>query len=105
MSHPGPITQRVAASVRHLRTRAGMSAQAVADCTVDLHTPVNRSTLTNLENGRLGYLSVDQLDALASALNVQPGDLLTGDALLAEVRSRAAELRAEADRIEREAGL
>jgi transcriptional regulator with XRE-family HTH domain len=104
-SQPGAVTARVAATVLDLRKRTGLTAQVVADRTVTLHTKVSRSTMAKLETGRLHALTVEQLDAIATALGVPAVDLLTGNAVAAALRQRSAELRAEADRIEREAGL
>lgn len=99
----GLVTARLAITIRYLRKEAGLSAQAVADGTASLHTKVSRMTLANLESGRLAALSVDQLDAIATALGVQVVDLLTGDAVATAARQRADALRDEADRIEQDA--
>jgi transcriptional regulator with XRE-family HTH domain len=99
-----PVTAKVAASVRHLRMEQGISAQKLADRTAELGMPVPRNTIANLENGRRDHVAVDELVALADALGVPPADLLSGDAVRAGLRRRAEELRAEAARLEREAG-
>jgi transcriptional regulator with XRE-family HTH domain len=104
-SQLGVVTARVAAAVKYLRRKDGLTAEAVADRTATLHTKVSRATMANLETGRLHALTVEQLDALATALGVHAADLLTGDAVKASLRQQAADLRAEADRIEQEAEL
>lgn len=71
-------TEAVAARVRELRERrGGMSAQALADRCAELGMPgLKRQAITNLENGRRGMVTVEELLVLAAALDVPPLDLL-----------------------------
>lgn len=86
------------------RREVELTAQALADLTTDLHTPVTRNTIAKLESGRL-RLSVDQADSIAAALKLPIVELLSADAVVAAARQQAAALREEADRIELEAGI
>ncbi|MFG1855007.1 helix-turn-helix domain-containing protein [Actinomadura geliboluensis] len=66
-------TQVVSRQVRELRTRRGMSAQALADRCAELGMPdLKRQAITNLENGRRATVTVDELLVLAYALDVPP---------------------------------
>lgn len=50
-----------------------MSAQAIADqCANAGADQINRQVIANLENGRRGYVSIDELLVLAYVLNVPP---------------------------------
>jgi transcriptional regulator with XRE-family HTH domain len=59
--------------LRELRDERRLSAQALADRCAKLGaTELKRQVITNLENGRRGFASVDELLALAYALGVTP---------------------------------
>lgn len=54
-----------------------LTAQQLADLVTELGTPMTRTTVSDLENGRRGaYLTVPELISLARALDIPPG-LLT----------------------------
>ena len=77
-SWTGRLHKRVALAVKHARERQGISAQQLADITIDLGHPVTRNTLTNYENGRKQSLDVAELVIIAMALEVPPITLLFG---------------------------
>jgi transcriptional regulator with XRE-family HTH domain len=54
-----------------------MSAQQLADRTVELGMPIPRSVLANLESGRRETVSAAEIVVLAAALNVAPVELLS----------------------------
>jgi transcriptional regulator with XRE-family HTH domain len=74
---PDP-TQVVARSVREVRDRRGWSAQQLADAckAAGAQSVLDRSALASIENGRRQRIGVDQLLALAFALDVSPLRLL-----------------------------
>lgn len=58
-------------------TTTGWSARQLAERCADLGGAVlNRPTIANIEAGRRGYVSVEELLTLAKALDVTPLDLL-----------------------------
>lgn len=70
-------TESVAANVRAVRSRRGWSAQTLADRCAEIGVPsLDRSTVANIENGRRQRVGVDELFALAFALDVSPLSLL-----------------------------
>lgn len=70
------VTAGVAEAVRRFRDERGMSAQDVADATVKLGYPIQRSVIANLENGRRSGVDLAELYILAKALDVPPVALL-----------------------------
>lgn len=66
------MTQVVADEVRRYRKARGMSVQQLSDAVSALGVPLQRPVLSNLENGRRHTVSVDEVLALAAALNVPP---------------------------------
>jgi transcriptional regulator with XRE-family HTH domain len=68
-----PVTRRVVQNMRDLRKSRGISAQQLAGLVRGLGVPtLNRSVIANLENGRRDAVTVDELYALAEALNSTP---------------------------------
>lgn len=67
------------ANVRRLRTERGWSAATLSSAISDLGVPMTRSLLANIEAGRRGYISVDELMAFAVALEVTAVDLLSDE--------------------------
>lgn len=71
------LVTRMAATLRARRTQLGLSVQQVADRTADLGHPLNRSTLSDLENGRRkDRLMIGDALALAEVLRIPLGQLL-----------------------------
>lgn len=62
----------VAERIRNTRRAQRLSVRALADRTVELGHPVTRQALVNLEGGRKGTLSIDDLFVIAHALAVNP---------------------------------
>lgn len=63
----------IASQVRRLRTERGMSAKQLAERCAELGVPdLERNVIANLENGRRRAVSVDELLALAVALDTSP---------------------------------
>jgi transcriptional regulator with XRE-family HTH domain len=76
------LSDDVAREMRALRKRRKMSAEQLAQRMSDLGMPWSRTVVAKLETGRRGMVTVDELFALADALEVQVG------ALLPDMRSR-----------------
>ena len=70
------LHRRIAATIRHARTRAGMSAQDVADATEELGHALSRDKIANYESGRKQGLDIAELLVIAAALRVPPVTLL-----------------------------
>lgn len=100
------------------RERQGMTLDTLAERCMALGYPLSRVVLSKIEAGYRPHISVPELLVLAEALGISgfeataPSGLGISVAVM-DTRAmtrvtqlvRAAELRAEADRIEREAGL
>lgn len=71
----GPTHHRVAENVRTLRQQRGLSQADLATVLRELGTPLGVSALSKVENGTR-RVTVDELVALAVALNVSPNRLL-----------------------------
>lgn len=69
-------TQEVARRVQELRRKRGLTAAALAERMTGLGVPWDRSIVANLESKRRRSLSVEELLALALALNVAPVHLM-----------------------------
>jgi len=68
----------VGRNVRRLRAEQHLSGQQVADAASAKGLHVGRSTISEIETGRVRRaVTVDQLMALAAALDTTPTDLLT----------------------------
>lgn len=66
--------------MRDFRAKRGWSARALADHLTEIGFPqLNRSALASIESGRRSYVTVDELFALAVALDVSLLDLLLPD--------------------------
>ncbi len=71
------MTSVVARRVRELREARGWSARELAERILDLgYKGLDRGVLANLETGRRESVTVDELAALALALDMTPPDLL-----------------------------
>jgi transcriptional regulator with XRE-family HTH domain len=77
MTHSGP-TQEVARHVKELRRDRGMTAAELAARMTELGVKWDRSIVANLESGRRRTVSVDELLALAVALDIAPVHLIAG---------------------------
>lgn len=73
----GPSSDRVAANVRELRTERRMTLDELAGRLKELGRPILKSGLSKLETGER-RVDVDDLMALAMALEVTPNRLLLG---------------------------
>jgi hypothetical protein len=73
-----PIGKRVAANVTATRAGRQLSQQAVVDKLAELGVPMLKTTLSKIENAGRG-VDVDELVALALALDVTPNHLLLPD--------------------------
>jgi transcriptional regulator with XRE-family HTH domain len=70
-------TQTVASQVRKFRDRRGWSADDLAaECAQLGAADLNRNVIANLESGRRGYVTADEVLVLAYALDVAPVHLL-----------------------------
>lgn len=69
------VSKRVAERVQGLRKKRGLTQHDLAEALKEQGWPTDRSTVVRLESGKRG-ISVDDLVALAAALNVSPGWLL-----------------------------
>lgn len=71
------LVTRIAGAIRTRRQQLGLSVQEVADRTAELGHPLNRSTLSDLENGRRkDRLLIGDALALAHVLRMPVGALL-----------------------------
>lgn len=83
---PARVSQTIARELRRHRTARGMSAQQLADECVRLgHTGLQRTVISNLENGRRRDVSVSDVLVLAAALEVAPAALIFPAGYAAEV--------------------
>ncbi|MCD2262455.1 helix-turn-helix domain-containing protein [Dietzia aurantiaca] len=74
------ISNRIGEAVRLRRRELELSAQDVADRTVELGYPITRATISKVENGnRGGKIEVAELLVLAQALETSPTGLLWHD--------------------------
>jgi transcriptional regulator with XRE-family HTH domain len=71
------LSAELIAKVRALRELIGLSAQDLADAMTKQGFPTTRSVISNYENGRKESISVDFLNAAATALYTTLADLLT----------------------------
>lgn len=62
------------------RTELGLSAQAVADRTIEVGHPIGRGAIARLETGSRGMVDVAELLVLAEVLEVSPAALVWWDA-------------------------
>lgn len=67
---------RACERIRQARRSQGLSVRELAERTNELGHPVSRQVLVNLEAGRRGALSIDDLFMIAHALEVNPLFLL-----------------------------
>lgn len=74
--------------MRKLRDERGLTAEALAHAMSDLGVPWQRDVVANIENGRRTGITVDELLALAVALEVTPA------ALLFDLEAESAEIAA-----------
>jgi len=83
-SGAGITSQIVGRNVARLRGGSGVSARELATLAAELGTPLSQSGISDIENGRR-TVSVDQLTALATALDVSPLSLLMPETWAADV--------------------
>ncbi len=69
-------TRLIGEKVRALRKAQSLSTQRLSDLCTEQGFPVPRNTIVNLETGRKETLSVQELTAIALALDVSPVSLL-----------------------------
>lgn len=74
---PGPVGQRVPREVRALRERLRLSTYELSRKLAEIGWPLRPAALTKIENGQR-KVDVDDLAALAVALNASPVRLMTG---------------------------
>lgn len=72
-----PLTAAIARRVRQLRAAADMRGSGLASKLNELGVPWNRTTIAKFETGQRASISVQELLALAVALDVPPVWLLT----------------------------
>lgn len=71
------FVERVGKAVQAARGKR--SAQWLADRTAEIGTPISRTAISNLENGRKGTIDLADLTVLAAALRVPPVQLIFPD--------------------------
>jgi transcriptional regulator with XRE-family HTH domain len=86
---PGSVSDRVAANVARIRRSRGMSARQLATLTAATGVPISRGTIANIEARVQRSVTVDQLIALATALDVDPAALMLEEAKVAFSRNTA----------------
>lgn len=69
-------TSLVGQEVARVRRQQGMSAQALAEACTELGVPMQRGSITKLENGHRKGVDVHDVVAIATALGVAPAELL-----------------------------
>src|SRR4051794_40249041 len=79
----GPVAESVAANVQAIRKRRGMSQQQLAARLGELGRPLQKAAIAKIES-RDRRVDVDDLAALAVALNVSLARLVLPDAPLDE---------------------
>lgn len=70
------MSATIAREVRRHRQARGMSAQQLADKCAEVGMPLQRTVISNIENGRRGNVSVAEVLVLAAALEVPPAALI-----------------------------
>ncbi|MFJ8852402.1 helix-turn-helix domain-containing protein [Streptomyces sp. NPDC102437] len=70
------VSRTIAQEVRRHRLARGMSAQQLADACDRLGSPMPRTVISNIENGRRGNVTVAEVGILAAALEVAPAALV-----------------------------
>ena len=63
---------RVAMEIRRLRATHDQSAQWLAERPTELGSPVTRTVIADIENGRRRYITTAELAVFAAALNTAP---------------------------------
>jgi transcriptional regulator with XRE-family HTH domain len=76
MPQPTKVTETIAANVRRLRRRDNLSARALGERCNAAGVDFGRDAVASLENKRRQHVTVDQLLALANALETTPLALL-----------------------------
>lgn len=76
MTQQSLITKMIVDRVRDIRKRRGWSAQAFANELKRVGLDWDRSVVANLEAGRRNWISVEELLAIASVLDVAPVHLI-----------------------------
>jgi len=71
----GPAGSAVAAKIRLLRRKRGITTTALSELLLAASRPIHASAITKIEKGNR-HIGVDDLFALAAALGVTPAQLL-----------------------------
>jgi FxsC-like protein len=72
------ITSQVAGRIRELRRQKGLSARQLADlCVAGGVSSLSRSTIAKIESGVRRFVTLEETVALAGALGITPGELLS----------------------------
>ncbi len=80
MEREGGLTATVVERLRELRKEQGMSAQQLAERCAAAGVPtLTRGTIAKIESRVRGFITLDEMAALAAALGVSPHELLEPD--------------------------
>jgi transcriptional regulator with XRE-family HTH domain len=72
------LSRELVARLRDLRQQRGMSARELAERAADAGVPgLTRSTIAKIESGVRNFVTVEELGALAAALEVPPSELIS----------------------------
>lgn len=85
----GPAGEAAVRNLRRLRLARRWSALDLEAHVKANGGELNRSVITNLENGRRGAISVDELAAVARAFRVEPWSLTTDEPVCLVCRNEA----------------
>ena len=85
----GAVGRRVAENVRRLRLYRGLTTAALSQRLTDLGWPILATGITKIEKAAR-HVDVDDLAALASALDVGPDALLSSDFVLVPAKPEGA---------------
>lgn len=103
---PARVSQVVAREVRRHRTERAISAQQLADECARLGYPaLQRTVISNIENGRRRDVSVADVLVLAAALGVAPAALIFPAGYVADVEVSPGRRVAPLEAVDRFAGL
>jgi transcriptional regulator with XRE-family HTH domain len=97
-----PLTRHIGVQVRDLRKSQGMTQQQLADMVRRRVPGFDRTSLFRTEAGRRYRLTVDELFAFASVLNVPLDRLLPEQPAPRSIRERVAATARQLDDIARE---
>lgn len=81
MKYPRAISNNASQTffqaIRRIRKRNGWSAERLADLMTQQGNPISRNTITAMETGRRGYLTLDEAIAFAVVFKVRVDDILS----------------------------